>query len=203
MKTKRKVRSSDRSGSTEALTRPLVWKTQFGISVLADTLPTLHDYLVPEYKSRSYIHLCAKVTEWSDHFGRQMWNLSDRRARNRLSNYLDPAELERVEERLRYGSTEASIRFGVSKKGHGYHGERGDFCLTSGVVSGRHLTLFYRSLELIGGLGYDLCIIAELAAQLEREWKSVTIHAAHANVFALKGNSNEKLYPKLRGVLGL
>lgn len=203
MKILRKAKSSARSELTEALTRPLVWKTQFGISVLADTLPTLHAYLVPEYKSRSYTHLCAKVTDWSDHYGRQMWSLSDRRARNRLSNYLDPFELERVGARLRCGSTEASIRFGVAKKGHGYHGERGDFCLTSGVVSGRHLTLFYRSLELIGGLGYDLCIIAELGSRLNRQWKSVTIHAAHANVFALKGNSNEKLYPKLRRVLGL
>jgi len=95
---------------------------------------------------------------------------------------------------------EASIRFGVEKKGHGYTGKRGDFCLVGGVVRRKELTVFYRSLELIGGFGYDLTLFDYLADYFETRWEHVHILATKAFVFALKGNSNEKLYPRLREI---
>jgi hypothetical protein len=107
-----------------------------------------------------------------------------------------------VKERIERGK-DCSIRFGVSKAGRGYHGERGDFCLVGGAIDGRRLTLMYRSLELIGGFGYDLAMVAQMCDHLEWEPRGVTIMAARANVFALKRNSNEKFYPKLRRILGL
>jgi hypothetical protein len=142
------------------------------------------------------------VDEWSESYAEKIRKISERRARNRIANYMLLDELERVAARLAYTDS-ASMRFGKEKQGRGYHGKRGDFCLLGAAIDRRHLTLFYRSLELIGGLGYDLCIIQHLAQVLGIEWKSVTIHAAHAHVFALKGNSNEKLYPKLRTILGI
>lgn len=114
-------------------------------------------------------------------------------------NYVDHAELKRADAKRR-SKGEASIRFGVSKSGHGYKGERGDFCLVGGVIRGSNLTLFYRSLELIGGFAYDLCLIDYVSTILEIHWKDVTIISTKANVFALKGNSNEKLYPKLQKI---
>jgi hypothetical protein len=95
---------------------------------------------------------------------------------------------------------DASIRFGVAKPGHGYKGERGDFCLIGGVYSFGTFTLFYRSIELIGGFGYDLVLIAHVCKELDIEPKFVEIWSPKAFVFALKGNSNEKLYPKLKEV---
>jgi len=95
---------------------------------------------------------------------------------------------------------EASIRFGAEKKGHGYSGERGDFCLVGGVIRGKNLSLFYRSLELIGGFAYDLTLIASLEKLLEVHFQTVTIYATKAFTFALKGNSNEKLFPKLQRI---
>lgn len=202
MKTSGPVKLSSKSASTKAGTAPSASKTPWHTSVLAATLPIAYRDLVPTYKSRSYPHLLLKVEKWSNEYGIAVSNISSRRAQNRLSNYLVPEELKRVGARLE-STDSASIRFGVKKEGHGYHGDRGDFCLTSGAIDGKHLTLFYRSLELIGGLAYDLCIINELSKVLGIEWRSVTIHAARANVFALKGNSNEKLYPKFKEVLGL
>lgn len=111
-----------------------------------------------------------------------------------------PSEVERAAQKLSSKGT-ASLRFGNEKKGHGYSGERGDFCLIAGVVTRRYLTVYYRSLELIGGFAYDLTLIRELEGALLCNWKTVTFVTAKAFVFALKGNSNEKLYPKLRDIL--
>jgi hypothetical protein len=101
----------------------------------------------------------------------------------------------------RRGRRDVSIRFGVSKQGHGYSGERGDFCLIGGVYSYGTLTLFYRSIELIGGFAFDLVLIAHICKELEIEPKFIEIWATKAFVFALKGNSNEKLYPRLKDIL--
>jgi hypothetical protein len=136
--------------------------------------------------------------DWNPKYAEAIGKISSTRAFNRFRNYVDHAELTRVSEKLR-SKGEASIRFGVSKSGHGYNGERGDFCLVGGVIRGKNLTLFYRSLELIGGFAYDLTMIRGIQ-NTYFEFKTVTIMATKANIFALKGNSNEKLFPKLREI---
>lgn len=155
--------------------------------------------LVPEYSSGSTRNLLIDRALWSDECADEIRRISEKRAANRIRNYLDQKEIVRIRCRLQKGS-ECSVRFGVAKGGHGYGKERGDFCLTSGVVDGRNLFLFYRSLELIGGLGYDLCLIRELGTALDIKWRTLSIFAAHAFIFALKGNSNQKLYPKMRRI---
>lgn len=97
---------------------------------------------------------------------------------------------------------DVSIRFGVRKTGTGYGGKdkRGDFCLVSAVYANRTLTLFYRSIELIGGFAYDTVLIEHVCKELGIEPKWIEIWAVKAFVFALKGNSNEKLYPKLKRI---
>lgn len=157
--------------------------------------------LVPAYQSRSLKGLhgtfpFAGVPE----VARRIREISERRTTNRIANYASPREMERVRGRLQGKARDVSIRFGVRKKGHGYSGERGDFCLVGGVYSGGTLTLFYRSIELIGGFAYDLTLIDHVCKTLEIEPKKIEIFAVRAFVFALKGNSNEKLYPKLKKV---
>lgn len=166
-----------------------------------DSLPHFFASFVPSYSSGSYKPLVATI-KWSTEYSPRIRYINPKRAANRITAYVDPKEVERVGAKLESKGA-ASIRFGVAKTGKGYHGERGDFCLVGGFIDGRKLTLFYRSLELIGGLAYDVVLIDHLGYELERSWKSVTIHAVAANVFALKRNSNEKLYPKLRKVFGL
>lgn len=177
-------------------------ETQFATCIRGDTLPSVYSLLVPQYKSHVYPNLVLKVNEWTDEYAKGVRAISQKRATNRITNYVMREELERASRKLE-STDAATLRFGVKKEGHGYHGERGDFCLLGASISGKHLHLFYRSLELIGGIAYDLAIIEYLHHCLNRPWKSVTIHAAKANVFALKGNSNETLYPKFRKVLGI
>lgn len=167
------------------------------------TLPAFFNTFVPTYSSGSYRPLVATIDRWSDRFSPQIRHINAERAAKRIASYVDPLELKRVRTKLDSKGA-ASIRFGVKKEGLGYHGERGDFCLVGGFIDGRKLTLFYRSLELIGGLAYDIVLIDALAKRLKLpagSWRSVTIHAVNANVFALKRNSNEKLFPKLQAIL--
>ena len=163
------------------------------------TLPAFWNTFVPRYVSGSYKPLLVTISRWSDEYSPQIRAINPKRAASRIAGYVDPKEVERVGVKLESKGA-ASIRFGVKKLGAGYHGERGDFCLVGGFVDGRKLSLFYRSLELIGGFAYDVVLIDHLAYELERQWKSVTIYATTSNVFALKRNSNEKLFPKLRKI---
>ncbi len=193
---------------------------------------------VPSYQSKSLRPLIARFP-YAGVVGaaKRISEISVRRSTNRVANYVDPAEIERVFFKLHgrirpkrvhgirgdgkttaKGSAKAgktaddvqlrarprrdvSIRSGVPKQGHGYNGERGDFCLIGGVYGSGTLTLFYRSLELIGGFAYDLVLISQVCRQLEIDPRYIEIWATKAFVFALKGNSNEKLYPKLREIL--
>lgn len=151
--------------------------------------------LVPAYKSISYGPAIFKI-HWDKDVVAQILGLSVKRAENRVRNYLRSDEITRVKSKLSKKS-EASIRFGAAKTGFGYSGERGDFCLIAGVIRGRELTLYYRSLEMMGGFAFDLCLIAKLSYLLDIEWETVTFVSRKVFTFALKGNSNEKLYPKL------
>jgi hypothetical protein len=154
--------------------------------------------VVPVYESVNYGSMAVKL-DWEPWYAQEIRKISSKRFINRCANYLDPTELARV--RLKYNTKgEASIRFGNRKDGHGYSKERGDFCLVGGMVKGKDLTIFYRSLELIGGFAYDLTLIEALSQNLNIRWKTVTLYTCKAFVFALKGNSNQKLYPKLKGI---
>jgi hypothetical protein len=159
-------------------------------------LPEMFAALVPTYKTRSYRPLVATVERWHTGYGAKIVKINPDRAEKRWKSYIIPEETMRVGAKLKAKGA-ASIRFGREKAGNGYHGERGDFCLVGGFVERRNLTLFYRSLELIGGLGYDVTLIDGLGLSLGIKWKRVTFMCARANVFALKRNSNEKLYPRL------
>lgn len=179
------------------------WKPTSSPSINATVLPgtRIPDFwnrLVPEYKSgvrgAGVYHLI-----WERRYAEAIREISPQRWTNRLSGYLDSKELERALSKLK-SKGECSIRFGAEKRGHGYSGERGDFCLVGGVVRGKNLSVFYRALELIGGFAYDLTLIDSLSRFLERDFQTVTIYTTKAFIFALKGNSNEKLYPKLKEI---
>jgi hypothetical protein len=172
--------------------------TQTTKTLISLPISTHWNTLVPEYQSRVYSGLILKL-QWNHEYAELIGMISAKRRDNRIANYIDFLEIDRAHKKLETKG-EASIRFGVKKTGHGYSGERGDFCLVGGVVRGRDLTVFYRSLELIGGFAYDLCVFRYLETALGIGWKNITIMATKANVFALKGNSNEKLYPKLQKI---
>jgi hypothetical protein len=109
--------------------------------------------------------------------------------------------MERVKNRFWSKNKNVAIRFGHLKTGRGYNENRGDYCLTSGAIRGKDLTVYYRSLEMIGGFALDLCLINSLPKLLDViTWNTVTFVTANCFVFALKGNSNESLYPKLRRI---
>ena len=163
-------------------------------------LSELRKTLFPKYESRAYGPIAFSII-WDPQIAHSIRDISERRSANRINNYILLPEIPRVERKLKT-KREASIRFGVSKPGHGYSGERGDFCLIAGVVRPKQLTLYYRSLELIGGLAYDLTLVRYLEESLGCCFRQVDFVTAKAFVFALKGNSNEKLYPKLKVIYG-
>lgn len=161
------------------------------------------NHYVPSYRSGSFRPFHARIP-YPDipRAARLIRRISARRSDNRIANYVDDGEISRLRAKMEEAKKprDFSIRFGVRKTGHGYSGDRGDFCLVAGVYSGRTLTLFYRSIELIGGFAFDLVLIEEVCKRLGIEPKLVEIWATKAFIFALKGNSNEKLYPKLREI---
>lgn len=145
---------------------------------------------VPAYRGASWRPFVVRLRPWSDEFSPRIRALNPKRADARIASYIDPAEVARAKRKLETKGT-AALRFGVEKSGRGYTDERGDFCLVGGAVREAHLTLFYRSLELIGGFGYDVVLIDHLGELLDRKWRSVTIHAAQASVFAPQCNSSQ------------
>lgn len=143
--------------------------------------------LIPVYKGRGWRNFCA-TWKWDKRDADFIWTVSRKRCTKRIASYVDDIEMARAPE---------TIRFGVAKDGAGYRGKRGDFCLLAAVYSKGHLTLFYRRVELLGGLHFDLAIIDQIE-DIKGPIKRVTIMAVEAKVFALKHNSNEKLYAKLQ-----
>jgi hypothetical protein len=164
------------------------------------TIPQFFSTFVPEYKSKVYGPIIASL-EWDVRYPAQILGISQKRADRRCDNYLSTDEIIRVKKKLQ-SKHEAAIRFGELKRGHGYKKERGDFCLVGGAIKetrkGPTLTVFYRSLELMGGFAFDLCLFARLGFLLDLPpWHKVKLFTCNAFTFALKGNSNEVLYPKL------
>lgn len=158
-------------------------------------LSDIHSRMVGGYVSKRFKHHVFSFG-WSPELASQVTSINLDRARKRVLSYVDDAELDRVKPRVAAGK-DFSIRFGVSKSGTGNFGDRGDFCLLGGAYSKKVLTLHYRSLELFGGLVYDQAIIHHVIAYLGIEVKTIVVMATSCHSFALRGNSNEKLYQKL------
>lgn len=153
--------------------------------------------LVPSYHDHSASPLLMKF-KWDPQIVEYLERIGPRRSRNRLESYIIPGELERAAEMNRtMPSAGASIRFGNVKKGKGYLAKRRDFCLIGGAYRAKNLTLFYRRLERLGGLFYDLIVIREVERKIGPINK-VTVFAVQSNTYARKGGSNEKLYKRLK-----
>lgn len=173
------------------------------IGLRSEPMVNVWNRLVPTYKSRNYGPTSFQM-DWNPYYATRIEKISPKRTENRIKGYLSKEEILRVKKKLE-SKGEASLRFGALKTGQGYSGERGDYCLVGGVVKGKlraELTLFYRSLEMIGGFAYDLTLIRALEIALKVRLTTVTIYTCKAFVFALRGNSNEKLFPKLQEIFG-
>lgn len=190
--------AGNRSPQSAGLSKLASSPKTFVAALNETTIPAFWNYHVPRYESKVVGALLVKL-EWDPKYAKQIKEISERRVANRIQGYIIKEEMDRVKLKLS-PKGEASIRFGGEKRGHGYSGERGDFCLVGGVVRGKNLSLFYRSLELIGGFAYDLTLVQYLEMLLQRKFQTVTLYATKAFVFALKGNSNEKLFPKLQEI---
>lgn len=149
------------------------------------SLTDLWLHYVPEYRSKSYRPFIASFL-WDPSIAAGIRRLSDTRCDKRIAAYIIPGELERSSRESR------AIRFGHYKSGHnGIHTkERADFCLIGGAYDKGTLTVFYRSLELVGGLPFDTAIYRYVEKKLGRV-KKVVIMSASAHVLALKRNNND------------
>lgn len=162
------------------------------------SMKDLWTLFVPAYQSRNYGPATFAI-HWDRAKAIEIGKINPRRLVNRFAAYVIEGELERSRNKLECTGN-ASIRFGNLKPGVGYHKERGDFCLIAAVCTKRELTVYYRSLEMMGGFAYDLALLAVIEQTLGCNWRVVRFVTAKAFTFALKGNSNEKLYPKLRAI---
>lgn len=150
------------------------------------SLGEMFTHLVPEYTNYGWTPFLVRW-RWDRADADFMEEVSATRCERRRQSYLIPGELDRATR---------SIRFGHLKTGAGYDGERKDFCLIAGALKDGNLSLFYRRLELIGGLHYDLALMAAVEDALG-PLKTVSIFAVKADTFTRKGNSNEKLFQRL------
>lgn len=155
----------------------------------------VHTEMVGGYVSKRFKHHVFSFT-WQESLARAVTAINPKRAEKRVSSYVDDAELRRVEHRISAGK-DFSLRFGVEKTGSGNFGERGDFCLLGAAYSKKVLTLHYRSLELFGGLVYDQAILLHVINTLGIQVNTIVVMATSCHSFALKGNSNQKLFEKL------
>lgn len=154
----------------------------------SETIGELFTRLVPDYKGRGWRNF-VETFRWDADIADYMESVSARRAESRLRAYIIKGELE---------SGRTGLRFGHEKVGHGYRGDRKDFCLLAASYYKGNLHVFYRRVELIGGLHYDTILFREIERVTGWDIRRITIMAAEAKVFALSGNSNEKLYKKLK-----
>lgn len=150
-----------------------------------ETYGALFKYFVPSYKSKSYRPFIARLV-WDPRMDEAVRSVSDQRCEKRLKAYVIPGEFDR-----QVSGEHRAIRFGFKKGGHnGIHKkERADFCLVGGSYHRHHLTVFYRSIELIGGLTFDLAIYAEVERQFGKI-KTITIMSPSAHVLALRRKNN-------------
>lgn len=137
------------------------------------------------------------IKKYEPKYAQRMREMFPNRARLRWEAYVNPRELVRVTRKLE-SKNDAMVRLGVFKPGKGFMGrERADFCLAGAGISGRKLTLLYRSLELAVGLAHDLALVDMLSEALEIEWGSLTILAAHANLRSVNWPHNQRVHAML------
>lgn len=167
-----------------------------------ESIREVHTDMVGGYVSRRFPHHVFSFG-WNPDLAQRVL-VNPKRAAKRIASYVDYADLARASSRSDNGK-DFSIRFGVEKTGSGNFGERGDFCLlgASYTTRGRTLTLHYRSLELFGGLVYDQAILLEVIGTLNLDVKRIVVMCGSCHSFALRGNSNEKLYAKLLDIYGI
>lgn len=151
-----------------------------------NSLGAMFTQLVPQYTNYGWTPFLVRW-KWDRADADFMEGVSATRCARRRQSYLIPGELDRATR---------SIRFGMKKIGAGYDGERKDFCLIAGALKDGNLSLFYRRLELIGGLHYDLALMAAVEDALG-PLKTISIFAVKADTFTRRGNSNEKLFRQL------
>ena len=160
-----------------------------------ESIKELHRDMVGGYVSKRFRHHVFSFG-WNPDLAKAVTSINPDRASKRIASYVDEDELQRVRSRIATGK-DFSLRFGVEKTGSGNFGERGDFCLLGAAYSKKVLTLHYRSLELFGGLVYDQAILLHLISTLGVEVRTIVVMATSCHSFALKGNSNQKLFEKL------
>ena len=167
-----------------------------------ESIREVHTQMVGGYTSKRFPHHTFSFG-WDADLARRVL-VNPKRATKRVASYVDYTDLARASSRATSGK-DFSIRFGVEKTGSGNFGERGDFCLlgASYTTKGRTLTLHYRSLELFGGLVYDQAILLEVIEVLGIEPKRIVVMCGSCHSFALRGNSNEKLYRQLIEIYGV
>lgn len=166
-----------------------------------DSLQAMLVDKIPEYKHNTTRHSFFSF-KWDDSIVDFLEDVSARRCATRRGNYIIPGELQRARDAAKKGSAGCSIRFGNVKEGHGFDGERKDFCLVGGTYKAKTLTMFYRRLDLLGGLFYDMVIVDEVE-RIIGPIRAVVIYAVQSDVYARHGGSNEALYKKLRKHYGL
>lgn len=145
--------------------------------------------LVPSYRSRSWLNWFVTFP-WDDSVADHVAQINPKRYQKRIREYLIPGE---------YARSKGALRFGVLKSGRGLQGQRSDFCLVGGHFEKGHVTLFYRRVEIVGGLHFDLALIRELEKQ-RGPIRRVTIFASRAFMFGVRGRaslSKEKLHRSL------
>lgn len=160
-----------------------------------DSIKEVHTDMVGGYVSKRFRHHTFSFG-WDQDLAARVTSINPKRAAKRVQSYVDDNELSRVIGRVQSGK-DFSVRFGVEKTGAGNFGERGDFCLLGAAYSKKTLTLHYRSLELFGGLVYDQAILLHVINYLQVEVNRVVVMASSCHSFALRGNSNQKLFEKL------
>lgn len=152
------------------------------------SLTEVYETYIGEYKSKSYKPFVVSF-KWDRSIADFMRNeVSATRCQKRIDSYIIPGEFDR---------TDGSLRFGVEKKGHGYQGKRGDFCIVGGYYQKPNFTAFYRSVELISGLHFDT-VLFDLVEKELGPIKKITVMAVSAFIFARRGNSGEKVFAKLQ-----
>lgn len=163
------------------------------------TYKELFKTYVKGYKSVHYRPFIVRL-RWDPSIVDHVRAVSSTRCDKRLRAYIIPGEMDR-----KVSGRSRAIRFGFQKSGHnGIHTkERADFCLVGGSYDKQHLTVFYRSIELIGGLTFDLAIYGEIERVLGRV-RTVTIMSPTAHVLALKRKNNptyERVCAMLRRII--
>lgn len=122
--------------------------------------------------------------------------LTKRRAAKREESYLIPGEIEAARQRWEETHEPVDFHFGYHKAGGGFFGPRADFCLMAGSYDGTTLSLYFRALNLVAGLAYDLVLIKDIIEMLGVRPRQISIFAQRAFIFPID-NAGKKLFSQI------